>query len=396
MFIDQIKRLRRSSRGGISLLEVLISLGVLSIGLLGVALLIPVAQFKTKQGLLEDRKALLGRGAVREFRVRGLNDPGSPFFPNWIGYPYQMSDPQANTQVFQATMGVIRKPYCLDPLMIAAQFDPAGTKSVSLEATAFFPNGTWKSGSAPVGMTRITLDSNVTMGGLQKSVAILSSRMAEEIFLLGDDLVTEVAADRAELPPLQQYLADGNLVPRKRYANGNLSWMATIVPDPGPAASSLRRFNTLASDAVRNDQYVLSVVIFDRRVLDPTEEAVGLIDIANGAGPGEITVVSSTAGVSKFTMNDIRVGDWVMLGRVLKTKVPGKTTPVLVPSFRWTRVINADDPEPSLDDPSATSRNLTVALADTSGLAGTTPTLTYVRGIIAVFEKTIRLESSSQ
>ncbi len=51
-------------RTGISLMEVLISIGVVSIGLLGVVSLIPVASQQAEKGARNDRRANVGQAIV--------------------------------------------------------------------------------------------------------------------------------------------------------------------------------------------------------------------------------------------------------------------------------------------------------------------------------------------
>ena len=56
----------KHQRSGVSLLEVLISIGVIAIGIFGVAALIPVAQLKVAEGTSRDRQAAFGPSAAAE------------------------------------------------------------------------------------------------------------------------------------------------------------------------------------------------------------------------------------------------------------------------------------------------------------------------------------------
>jgi hypothetical protein len=66
---------RPRSRRGVSLMEVLISTFVLSVGLLGVAALIPVGQIALLETSKSDRAGACGRAALRQVRVGRLLDP---------------------------------------------------------------------------------------------------------------------------------------------------------------------------------------------------------------------------------------------------------------------------------------------------------------------------------
>ena len=56
-------------------MEVLISIFVIAIGLLGIAALIPVANYALKETSKSDRTAACGQAAMRDVRVRALADP---------------------------------------------------------------------------------------------------------------------------------------------------------------------------------------------------------------------------------------------------------------------------------------------------------------------------------
>jgi len=66
---------RKTAPRGVSLVEVLISIFVLSIGLVGLAALIPVGGIAIVETAKSDRAGTCGRAALREIEVRGLADP---------------------------------------------------------------------------------------------------------------------------------------------------------------------------------------------------------------------------------------------------------------------------------------------------------------------------------
>ena len=60
------------SRRGITILEVLFSMGVIAIGLLGVMAIVPVALNQVGRGEVADQSARAGLNALREFETRGM------------------------------------------------------------------------------------------------------------------------------------------------------------------------------------------------------------------------------------------------------------------------------------------------------------------------------------
>ncbi|MHC4181278.1 MAG: type IV pilus modification PilV family protein, partial [Planctomycetota bacterium] len=69
-------------RRGLSLLEVLISMFVLTVGLLGVAALIPMGRFAIVEAGKADRSGACGHAAMHEIKVRGMLD-----YNNWNNAP---------------------------------------------------------------------------------------------------------------------------------------------------------------------------------------------------------------------------------------------------------------------------------------------------------------------
>ncbi len=79
---------RSARRRGVSLLEVLVSLFILAVGLMGVAALIPLGKLSLMATETSDRTGACGRAAIREVRIRGLLDPTT-----WAATPTSLVNP---------------------------------------------------------------------------------------------------------------------------------------------------------------------------------------------------------------------------------------------------------------------------------------------------------------
>ena len=70
---------------GITLLEVLVSIFILSVGLLGAAALIPIGKLSLVKTNISDRTGACGRAAMRDVEVRRMLNPGSWALPTGPG-----------------------------------------------------------------------------------------------------------------------------------------------------------------------------------------------------------------------------------------------------------------------------------------------------------------------
>ncbi|MCC6123929.1 MAG: hypothetical protein IT426_03125 [Pirellulales bacterium] len=87
-------------RRGVSLLEVLISIGVLTVGLLGVLAIIPLGQMTIAESVKAERAGACGRAAMRDIKVKRLLDYRSWMWEqNTWGIGYDPSFPPAS-QIF--------------------------------------------------------------------------------------------------------------------------------------------------------------------------------------------------------------------------------------------------------------------------------------------------------
>lgn len=86
-------------RAGITLLEVLISIGILSIGLASVLALLPAGGSQSRKAMVDDRRSTMGGNALADFQARGLLNPAT-----WTGAsaPPVMIDPLGKAYGVQA------------------------------------------------------------------------------------------------------------------------------------------------------------------------------------------------------------------------------------------------------------------------------------------------------
>lgn len=367
-------------RAGVSLLEVLFSIGVVLVGLAGIAALLPVAGMQANKGALADSAARLGADAIREFHVRSMGNPKA-----WRWFDPSVSQFREVTVPDELIAGYS---FCLDPRFVAqgdVSFDPVRRNGFPY-LDDLYPPGT------TVSMPRITLSPRPSvLAGF-----VMSTLHANQVFTSDDNLVFDLPKDRS-LGPVQNFsrapgaLPEEQRAPLRRSTTGSLSWLATIVP-------KLDQMGNLTSE------YILSIVVFSRRIIDPAltnedlakERVVVVSDFYSGepaVGGGDLQLATRRNNAADL---ELRSGDWVMLSG-MKPR-PGLPTPIQV--HRWFRVVNAGE-EPILGSPGVWVRDVTLVGPDwdEQQLIQITPQaktqVTIARGAVAVFEKTIRLETSS-
>ena len=166
---DAIVLVHYGNRRGITLLEVLISLGILSVGLASVVALVPAGGDQAKKAMIDDRRGTLGPNALADCVTRGLLDPAK----------WSPAQPAASN-------------YRLI-------FDPAPAGALT-----------------PAGLTSVA------------AAGYIAGPMADELFRAQDDLAYKLPDDE-DAPALPLFLNG----PAKRLSEGNFSWLATLIPvDP--------------------------------------------------------------------------------------------------------------------------------------------------------------------
>ncbi len=163
------------SRRGVSLMEVLISIFVTAIGLLGLAALIPVGTYAIFHTTVADRSGACGRAGLREVKIQRMLDPAL-----WVGNPGN-------------------GPFAIDPLGIVLKM----------------PNSL---GSIP----RISLKDPLTGNAMSQDVA-------DQTFTFHDDLAVEFPEDE-QRPYL--LLPDLDSDYPQPLADEHYTWFLTVTPSP--------------------------------------------------------------------------------------------------------------------------------------------------------------------
>jgi len=273
-----------------SLLEVLIAMFVLSIGLLGVAALIPVGRFAIVETGKSDRSGACGRAALSEIKVRRMLE---------YGY-WSNPTPAQNNQAF-----------AIDPLGVIREM-PTNLGGATGNVAAVIP--------------RITLKSSPTGPAM-------TFEQADRIFTWHDDLEFSLPEDIKPPPPGESKRPRANLgVSGLPDIAGSYSWLVTVTPAAAEAGLAVAD-RTLFS---------VSVVVCYRRDFSPDESTPPL---PNGEHTAQVTFLGGGYGGGSVRLASPRIdpplrlreNEWVMLCG----QVSGRTV------CKWYRVVSADSGSPT-------------------------------------------------
>lgn len=358
-------------RAGISLTEVLISMGIMAVGLLGAASLFPVGGHYLRQGDVSDRADAIAQAALSDAVARGMLDPENWLVtrvlnPNRAFYDTSFTTQlqNAHTTATKAIAGGtsaaaarrqtnlgIGSIFVIDPLGIAetmsTRVDQPASPAPGLigPSMGFFPastnfpapfaatSGHWRpwalvspetTGVWPV--RRLT----VATGALPipgRPIAPMIPQ-AEAMVISNDDLVVEFGDDADD--PAQQRLEDSSVGALSREASRAFSWLLTVVPTTPHARDAL------ATNA-QSFNYDVSAVVYYKRttggVYDQTEAATFLgHDSAmlserqvraaaqtRGIGGGQVRLYTANAGerdavrTVESPVENFKPGQWIML-----------------------------------------------------------------------------------
>ncbi|MEO2049010.1 MAG: hypothetical protein ABGX16_20830 [Pirellulales bacterium] len=348
-------------RHGISLIEVLVSLFVMLFGLMGVAALFPVGNFYAQKGEKFDLGATLGLTALDELQTRGMLRPekwlyaNDPAFGLTAPYPFIQSSGSSAGQFTVPTNSTVHTghAFVIDPRGASAflpapinldifpyhDADPNSAQTIlqnywNPNANNNLPNSFMSISGERWPIRRLTLDINPD----PSTLTLMTSPLAEMIFTLRDDLVSE-QPEEDDHPAIQRWEVNDQGTPAKnddtllsRQFQGNYTWLASIVPTSNAALPGLQP----ANPGYGQYDYDVSVVVFRKRDITPSAESERLVDARMLPG-GEIEMFiegNNIAANLDPAFKDIRSGDWIAVMGV------HQTTGVFL--MKWYRMLSMD------------------------------------------------------
>ena len=292
-------------------------MGILTLGLLGVAALFPVGSFYMQKAEIADNGSAVARSAMADVVARGLLDPN-----NWLVYGndglvqvsasgkedpdgpnfttnFNFARPLGGTLRQQlallnsnVTLSPAEKEWCVNSELGSAYvLDPMGVAGATLplprqsnQSAYCFPatslnmpvsyyadqSAAWDpwigSGTATWPIRRVTFGQNLLARGYRRQVTATqwNSNYASGQFSSQDNLALELP-DRDDLPARQNWLTVGG-VPLARQWRGDYSWIVTVVPPTSEARDAL-------AYGGRGHDYDVSVVVFYKRRIGATDPA---------------------------------------------------------------------------------------------------------------------------
>jgi hypothetical protein len=319
---------------GVSLLEVLVSMFVLSVGLIGMAALLPVGRFAILETGKADRAGACGRAALHQVKVCRMLDNSYWSSPGLSGSGGSFA------------------------------VDPLGALKLTGAAQSSFGGAN--------GIPRITLlTAPAAVGG-----APLPFATADQFFTWQDDLTFGKPEDMSP-PPTSGRRPVGLINQTGQLAiDGNYSWFFTVTPSPVEAANA-----AFLNPTERH--YMVSIVVCYRRDFTmngsaPNGEKTATVNLVGGGLSGGDVVLSNFSAPW-----NVRENDWIALcgGN------PASGIPLIC---RWYRVVSVGDDNLhfSLNGPDC---------LDWAG-AGANVTVTAVtieKSVVGVYTKTVEVDKDA-
>ena len=390
---------RQRSRAAVTLAEVLIAMGIMTLGLLGVASIFPVGGFYMQSGDIADRAGAVAQAALDDAIIRGHLDP-----ENWValniggavGGPQSQGVAGPSSGELRRMTGMLRDTfrevsrreaaggpttfgpvssaafsnefhgaaYVIDPLGMAAAMTNENQMNIWQRVIGAAPNSeplrrfpasaaldnnnaaewnSWRTAGPtwPVRRVTTTIDpAQITNSGTLTHQ--LQLPVARAFFAADNDLALSQPAsgDDPVLSRWETWRDSNGVFASARQPRGDYSWIISVSPGSSEARDSLMN----APDAYPVE---VSVVVFHKRVLgfgyEGSLEAERLVNarvVSTATSGGELLLdrrSADSADASPF--EDLKPGQFVMVTGPHPQSTLAKPLYVL----RWYRVLNITD-----------------------------------------------------
>ncbi len=258
----------RSTRFGMTLIEIMAAILVLSIGLVGVISAIPFGGLRMSQMQEADNSSALGRNAVR---VMKSNDWANP-----VNWRYENGFENANSVLPNGNLN-LTFPFFVDPI------------SKNVDSPEFF--ATTPYGGFDSFFTRVApLQNRVVLGAGRPAI---NAAQIERAFYLQDDLVYGYSNDedeslyRPRVETTDGLLGDVGSLNATQPFSGRYTWLATVAPK-----NTSGDFYDCPKDAIAAADY--DVVVFENRV--PGDEKAFAARLEGSGYQGGAVTLDLTGG----------------------------------------------------------------------------------------------------
>jgi hypothetical protein len=340
-----------SRRRALTLIEVIVSLGVLTVGLLSIAALIPMGRIALRETNKSDRTGACGRASIQDIKIQRMLDYNSWRFdgtqPTWwvcVTQPDNVPLPQQRIQ-----------PFAIDPLGVASRL-------------------TGNLGGTPSPLARLSFT------GWTQAMADAAFRWNDE---LGFDipegsskrprqLVRDSTVPNSRVGPYPQLPGEPPLVGALTPQNeGNFSWFVTVSPAASEAGLPM----------TQKRLFDVSVVVCNQRVLSTTSEYAATANFPGGAMPmmpGGGTIQLTNVQPAANPPLQVKYNQWVAL--------VGRNPPFGPAQIcQWYRVVGVNNDNPA-------QPMLTLDGPDWPAQTYQNPTVIIIDGVTGVYTTTLRLE----
>jgi hypothetical protein len=357
------------TRPGLSLLEVLFTIFVLAVGLLGLAALLTGGHSHNSLADQADRSAACGRAAFREIETRDMLR-----YSNWM---------LAGMQWVPAAAPVRWEQFVIDPLFIAKN---GGQPPAQRDQFPFHNAGPLPALRLPrVSLRWLLFDPS---NNLLPAAAMEST--ADRVFTYRDEGVFNSLQRDAR--PVQMMDLDSSNNPTTAKVEGNYTWLAMVTPAETENYAPGRLVTGSVPAGLFPEErraFTVAVVVFHKRDASVTSAPMSERQLpATMLGPHSLLI--DTAPVDGYVPK-VTVGQWIMLSGVLPP--PQGETGVARPLHRWYRAT-------SVGQYAGDQTKVLVNLAGPDWPATRIPTppdviVTLVDKVVGVFERTVELDVRS-